>query len=1749
MKRFLIIMLAVWVCFPCFIGCSKSKDSRSFEGSQAREGISDMRWNYRYDEYGRVKKIEMPGGRMVQFTYAGSDKGGSVSRIIKETGDAKVVYEYNEQGQCVKMRDPAGSTSYTYDSKKRLSSVQREGSPGISYTFDITGRLQTLSVGEGGLSVKYGYDLLGRLATLSTPKGIITYTYQTKAGRVICTLPNGIRTVLDYQPDGRLKVMAHVDSSNSVIAQFTYSYHADGLMEKVVEWTRKGERTISYEYDNIQRLVMVDDSRLGKTEFSYDKLGNRLSVRVNGQEQDQCTYDWAGRMTKHFGKVCRHDPAYNLTGYGTGAAEPQYEFDGMNSLKTTFRNNTRVDYAYDGEGCLVSRTQQNRQTRFIIDPMSPFWRPVLIKESDGKETFLVWSGDKLLMSISCNGVQYLLHDYLGSVRCIADQNGAVVSSCDYSPFGVPQQATRTNGLQPDFAGLFYDQQAGIYLTQARAYDPATGRFLQIDPKFRIPTGSQKDLSRYAYCGNDPVNFVDHNGLSPVQAQGSDFYEQPLWQTAFASEHELYMAYAQAAAMSGNLYLAYWWCFWDTTAEFAWSIPQNVIRNWSKTFDASLTSSQRTSGLAKGFGHMALDIGPGVLESLSVGRVFPKWLAPQKYVPGEGWFKGWHAGSAERAPLQSMPWLRRSVSAENLLEGLTDSNASPYLRNLGLTKMETGWHVGYGADKAWFHAYPSRFWISGNYLPKEMSWLTAGKDLELTAPFSMFNTFRVMSPRGDSGLGGGEGRQKGGLKGGGDYRSDGDSDSNLDKIKKYSFFPPPPPPPPFTVPMGPSKVGGIYLRGADEALKGLGRLKGLALDENGRLILLSEGGQVVGLPPLRLDDVVTIFRSVYENGAPFVSIDPNPKDPEGPTMLVSHDEGTENTYAGWVLFEADRVMKAYSLGVDNVTRSKVATKIPGYQSVFDMGFSNTTAGSQEPIWERFWIVPAEVRRYQTANKRLSLFDVPLKVNTQRMILRGGKLEPAGGQEPSLAARTFSSWFTKSYDLIAQESRSNPVRGSSMQSPVAVFTELRRIALIAALAESLRDQGVSLPSWMQDYPVSPFPVPVTTPAITVESSRTETRKVAQGSGVQTIKSTWKQRIYGGVNLAPADRDVKVLKGSPDAERLLPVVSQKMAAVPTLTPAVVSVNKQTYQAVALPGEDTSDLGANQLLETDLVVPVQRGSTITLQREFNSFFQPSDVLGHGWTLNMPYLKKIRRPVIRTGDESLFQESFQLLSPLGSYEESFREIRYVPEVNGKIMVPQKTELILGLADTKETEIGITTKAMIFRDGRQWHFDAAGYLVAQIEKPSMVIYRRDGSHRIARIEGWYGKDLRSDIRIDYDKQGRLISAKGSNKDKVEYSYDALGQLSSVKADGRKIEYGYAHGLVTSVRLNGNEVRGYAYDRQGRLLEESQPVNMKRTYSYNDRQVTATVNRTSDISEYNSSMRPVKRQYSDGTLVQWQYPGNDRIETTITSPNGERHQVITTADGRHTAWRMPDGEEWSEDYDAAGRVVAIKEADRTVMQQQWYPNGLAAATLFEEFALRPHYSEDNILENMLITPPGNQQEFKEWLEIAYDGQGNPCKIADYTGAVTSIGYDKDGLPVSYSSDQGNIQMERDAEGRVKTIETSWGIKQKYGYDDKTGMVKEIKLVSGREKAGIEFEQGRPVSMKLFNGGEYRIDYYDSGSRQLKEVNTPNDVGMQYWYDQKGRLATIHCNGTYALKFTYDDKGRLTSLAQVPLLAGK
>ncbi len=61
-----------------------------------------------------------------------------------------------------------------------------------------------------------------------------------------------------------------------------------------------------------------------------------------------------------------------------------------------------------------------------------------------------------------------------------------------------------------YTGGIYDWSTGQYYLNARYYDPETGRFLSEDT-YRGDVNEPNTLHLYAYCANNPVNYVDPSG--------------------------------------------------------------------------------------------------------------------------------------------------------------------------------------------------------------------------------------------------------------------------------------------------------------------------------------------------------------------------------------------------------------------------------------------------------------------------------------------------------------------------------------------------------------------------------------------------------------------------------------------------------------------------------------------------------------------------------------------------------------------------------------------------------------------------------------------------------------------------------------------------------------------------------------------------------------------------------------------------------------------------------------------------------------------------------------------------------------------------------------------------------------------------------------------------------------------------------------------------------------------------------------
>lgn len=1754
------ILIAVTLSILALVGASY------FSRSTARRGVD---WQFAYDAEGRVAKLIDPGGKTTRIAYE-SDEHKRVRRISKRvTGEREVSVTYDRFGRRTGMKDEAGAVNYAYDDFGRLTAVQREGQPAVHYEHDTLGRVSAMEIAEQKLA--WRYDFLGRVAGIETPAGAISYEYRET--QMVRAFPNGARSVYEWNADGSLKSITHTGTGNRIIKQFSYGYRPDGLISLIRELSTAGERRQNFEYDQAQRLSKVTDTRDGETVFHYDAVGNLIET-VSPQSKSSSAYDWAGRMTAHDGQAVTHDGAGNLTSYVRDGRKLSFGYTGANQLREASVGGSRVRYDFDGDGNIFRRTSGGERTIFLPAPGSEVWQPLMaIDQATGKRTLYVWEGDTPVAAIVDGQAEFFLNDHLGSAVAVMNQAGALAREFDYSSFGEPNPRSANYEIQPGFAGMFYDSGAALYLTRNRGFDPGLGRFLHQDPEHRLPLGSQKDISSYVYCGNDPVNYVDRNGAQPRRSDAQPKSDtQPSQPPPFLGPiNGVYAHFEDAVALGlgsgvrshrdilnevqGRFRLV------DITASGKGG-PGADLRNYvftggrDETGRSPLTSWSADHVVAHSAGnHLHFAGDPQII------RVDP---SSQNALP--------HSSISKQGIVSDLTSLELQVRKDyvgvgvrarfgsNPIEGVVEAakDVASFVRG-GATFVARGASGTNPFKPHLFENYrdalasEGKIQPSGKYDdhvqivdrdgtyhytkdPNTGQWIYKGTTAHPTSPSLGFPTgsssAAVTDGRGKDGSPGqsdpkslqnpvpsGRPDSYGVSQSSGTFRTGGGSSSGSGGERPIGICGTP-----FIDggPHTPSNVGGIWLAGIGEAMRNLtGAIKGVAFDQNtGRLVLISEEQGQMNLPPLRIEDIATIFRSVYQYGeSPWVTIDPDPAQPNGKTMLVRGGQATEDSYVHWVLYECDRHMKSLNLQTDSLTQQRITTKVPGYKGALDFGAAGKTG------WERFWILPASVQRKQSGKSDLTLLDVPLKVETEPMEMRGGKLVSARNRKPSAAAEYFSKWFTEHFDEIAKEHYATPPAGSGIQTPVPVFDELRRIALVAAVAENMRDQNVPLPQWIRDFPTPKVSVDKRTPAITLREKNGNIMR----------------RIYGGATLSPADDVVRTIAPDAEAESLSPAVWRAVNAAPLLKPVSFEQSGKRYKALALPGNETRDLAPARLIETDLVVPVRPGGEIRLDRSFNSFFKPAGEFGGAWSFDFPRLEKLRRPTKRTQNEVQFSVGYQLTSPLLSYAATFAKQQFVAEANGTLIAPDKPGEWLGVGTADEAMIGARTNVVYFRDGRRWHFTEDGNLAAVIEAPYAVVYRWS-NNRLQRIEGWHGKQLHAEIRLAYDEQTRLRSATASNGPRSDYSYDA-GVLRRVRRFDGAAEYDYDNGLVTAVRQNGALLRQFEYsNRLGQLSKERWGDGRESAYSLSGGRIT--IKRTGSADEavqYDEALRPVSQVLADGSRIEWKHSGGD-AEAALTTAAGEQYLYSRNADASRQSWRLPEGGTYRSVRE--GRMVALFQGEREVARRYERADGQLEKTVYETFEVYPSYGEDGAMVGVMITERIRDSRFGRWLKADFDQAGRTIGFSDYTGVVAAVSYDQAGVAALRSTTSG-WQISRDAEGRTQTVQASAGGQQHYAYDPATGLLRLAEVIRGNDQATIEFEDGRPRKIRSFDGGEIEISYFgdEANKGQVERIRTASNLIFTYQYTGV-RISSVTCNAGFKFRYSFDANGRIVGFSQLP-----
>ena len=465
----------------------------------------------------RLKSVTDALGQTKQYTYTLDDRVADISypNALNPTPNVSFAWA-THWPQISAMTDGTGTTQYVYVSvgspgaRKLQQEIGPLPSAAIAYTYDALGRVASRTLGGAGPET-FQYDAIGRLVDHAHDLGEFALSYLGETGQVIQRQLVGgtIATkwgYLDNTGDRRLAVINNVG-----LRKYQYTTTPENLITGIAEKSCYSlpcspQRNWSFGYDAADRLVSaMDSSAVAPYGYTLDPAGNIIQFQSPTAATKAATYNNVNELTSLMGQPFVYDANGNLVSDG----QRNYAWDAENRLVKikNISSGTKTVLAYDG---------LDRRTAMTTTAGSPttqyhLWcgaRPCQLRNSDNTVARSFYPEGEFING-SATRLYYGL-DQLGSVRdaLAVGTVSTAVQAYNYDPYGNPMQAPPA-GMQARFryAGMFYHQDSGLYLTQYRAYDPRTARWLSRDP---ISEGGGINL--FAYVGNNPINTQDRRGI-------------------------------------------------------------------------------------------------------------------------------------------------------------------------------------------------------------------------------------------------------------------------------------------------------------------------------------------------------------------------------------------------------------------------------------------------------------------------------------------------------------------------------------------------------------------------------------------------------------------------------------------------------------------------------------------------------------------------------------------------------------------------------------------------------------------------------------------------------------------------------------------------------------------------------------------------------------------------------------------------------------------------------------------------------------------------------------------------------------------------------------------------------------------------------------------------------------------------------------------------------------------------------------
>jgi RHS repeat-associated protein len=531
---------------------------------------------YSYDEAGNLAATLDPLAQTVSYGYDADNRlCYKVAAVVTSASctsppSGAIKYTYTPDSQRKTLVDSSGTTTYSYDTLGRLTSVTDGNGNVVSYEYDgdnevtcigypVSGAATCPSTGtpSGTGLVAYGYDGAGRITTVEDWNSNTTaYTYDADSNVTKITYPSSTIATVKFT----------YDNNDTVL---TEKYKQNGASVTSETWTPNGHEQFSsvteggveqtYAYDNANRVT----SAAG---YSYAYSGDgQLCWELAGSSTNSCASAPTGSAALFYNAdselthssvngVTTQNFEYNADGercwQATGTASSctgsptsvsaSYGWDAYGNLCWVDTNGVTgtgctipgqgVVYTYNGDGLRMKSlaTATSTTTTYSWDSVLDSSTPHLLTDGSnayiyGPDVFSTESPPIEQIALSGGSTSYLNYDPMG-VRNVFSPSGTLqvgISYQDGSEDAYGSNAvvtTHVSGVSTPFQykGGYKDPLDGLIYFINRYYDSATGQFLSLDSLVK-QTGQP-----YDYAGDDPVNFGDSRGLEcePPSAEGS-----------------------------------------------------------------------------------------------------------------------------------------------------------------------------------------------------------------------------------------------------------------------------------------------------------------------------------------------------------------------------------------------------------------------------------------------------------------------------------------------------------------------------------------------------------------------------------------------------------------------------------------------------------------------------------------------------------------------------------------------------------------------------------------------------------------------------------------------------------------------------------------------------------------------------------------------------------------------------------------------------------------------------------------------------------------------------------------------------------------------------------------------------------------------------------------------------------------------------------------------------------------------------